>query len=515
MILSSFFKPIRSSITFPLLILLLPQAFCLGNVHVANVFSNHMVLQQGKDIHIWGTSDNPETIKVSFAGKKIKQTTLNNSWEVQFPAMQAGGPFELSIEGTSNTLLLTDILIGDVWICAGQSNMRFRVNQAYDAGITLLSASNTQLRLSDWEGKLEPINKKYPLPFLLRLNSGNYYTSTKWKKADSASVHTFSAVGYYFGNTIEQTTHIPIGLINNAIGGVPVETYIPLGVMKNDPVLHSLAGPNWLTDSLYPKWTAERVNQNLQAWKEDGTVTPMPGHPFQPGYLFEAGIAPLKKLAIKGVIWYQGESNATYTGDSVSMDALLNKQKLQLLINSWRNHFNDQMLPFIIIQLPAINRDWELYREVQMELSKEMLNVNLVITLDLGNANDVHPKNKKTVGERAARAALGFVYHKKLVPTGPVYNTYRIIEGKMVISFNYTGNGLGTTDGQSLRRILICGEDKIFYSANAFFKNNELWLSSANVPHPIAARYAWEDNPIDANLCNSEGLPASPFRTDK
>lgn len=488
---------------------------CVAKVNIAPVFSDHMVLQRGVTICIWGTTDHPEPIKVFFGGKTLTTTSPNNTWEVQFPPMLAGGPFSLRIEGASNKIILSDILIGDVWICAGQSNMRFRVNLAYDAGPTLLSATNNSLRLSDWEGKLEPINKKYPLSFLMQLSSENYYESFLWKVADSATVKTFSAVGYYFGNTLQQTTHVPIGLINNSIGGVPVETFIPLKVLASDSLLHPLAEDNWLTNPLFPTWTAERVNQNLQAWKDDGSKPPMPGHPYQPGYLFDAGIAPLKKLAVKGVIWYQGESNATYTADSISMDPSLNKHKLKLLISSWRIFFNDPQLPFVLIQLPSIKRDWELYREVQLALSKEMQNVSLVVTLDLGNANDVHPKNKKTIGERAARAALGNVYNQNIIPSGPVYNASRIADDTIILSFTNSGTGLTTIDGQALRRILISGEDKIFYPAIALFRKNELWLSSVKVPRPVAARYAWEDNPFDANLINSEGLPASPFRTDK
>ncbi|MES2006064.1 MAG: sialate O-acetylesterase [Bacteroidota bacterium] len=505
----------NTRLRFVCLALLLSQVYCFANVQLSPVFSDHMVLQRNADIHIWGTTDASESVTVSFAGTSITTQSINHTWEVQFPAMQAGGPFTLRIEGSANTLSVNDILIGDVWLCAGQSNMRLRVNQAFDARLAVLSASNNQLRLADWEGRLEPINKKYTLALLQQLNSSNYYSPAPWRTADSASVNTFSAVGYYFGNSLQQALHIPIGLINNSIGGVPVETYIPLQALAADPVLHSLSENNWLTDSLYPSWTAERVNQNLQAWKDEGSKLPMPGHPYQPGYLFDAGIAPLQKLAIKGVIWYQGESNATYTGDSTAMRSELNKLKLQLLVNSWRKHFKDPQLPFIMIQLPAINRDWELYREVQLELAKEMHDISLVVTLDLGNANDVHPRDKKTVGERAAIAALGNVYHKNMVPTGPLYNSYRVIDDKIIVSFSNTGNGLSTKDGQSVRRILICGEDKLFYPATAVFKKNELWLSSVKVLRPVAARYAWEDNPYDANLSNSEGLPASPFRTDK
>ncbi len=485
-----------------------------ATVSISPLFNDHMVLQQNAAIHIWGTATNDEKITVVFAGKMATTHSSKGEWEISFASMPAGGPYTMVIKA-SNILTVHDILIGDVWICAGQSNMRFRVNQSFDADIALLQSNNDHLRLSDWEGILNPINQRYPLYFLRAMTTGNFYTSREWKKSDSAAVAGFSAVGYFFGNTVQQSMHIPIGLINNSIGGVPAETYIPLSELASDSILSPLAGTNWLHHPLYPVWTGERVMQNLVAWKEEAPGSPMPAHPYQPGFLFDAAIAPLKKLAIKGVLWYQGESNATFTADSSQMDPSINKRKLALLINSWRRYFENAALPFVIIQLPSVKRDWETYREIQSDLSKEINHVSTVVTLDLGHTTDVHPRNKKTVGERAARAALANVYQQKIISGGPVMQSFRT-EGKyLILSFSNAISGLSTKDGESLRRVMVCGADKVFYTAQAQFKKNELWLSANEVTNPIAARYAWEDDPFDANLINNEGLPASPFRTDR
>lgn len=485
----------------------------LANITLSPLFSDHMVLQRDAPVHIWGSCSPNSTITVNFAGQKIHTRSTHTTWEAVLQPIAAGGPYTLVIEST-NKIVVKDILMGDVWICAGQSNMRFRVNQSFDGDMAAMQEQNPNLRFSDWEGSLNPINKRYPLDFLRQLTPANFYTSREWEKADSASTANFSAVGYFFGRNLQAATQVPIGLINNSIGGVPLETYLPLSGITNDSILYPLSAPGWLQNPLYPAWTAERVMQNLVAWKEESPLSPMPMHPYQPGFLFDAAIAPLQKLAVKGVIWYQGESNATFTADSSAMDPQLNKHKLSLLIHSWRKHFNNPSLPFVIIQLPAIKRDWELYREVQLATARDIPAVSLVVTLDLGHPTDVHPRNKKTVGERAARAALANVYNRKLVAGGPLYESFRT-EGKhIIITCSNASSGLSTSDGAALRSIWICGTDKKFYPARASFKKNEIWLSAEQVIHPVAARYAWEDNPVDANLINQEGLPASPFRTD-
>lgn len=492
---------------------LLCNQVILANVTLSPLFTDHMVLQRDAPIRVWGTCSPNSSITVHFAGQKMHTRSSGQEWEVVLQPMPAGGPRTLEI-GSGNKIVVTDILMGDVWICAGQSNMRFRVNQSFDGDLAVAQVNNNLLRLSDWEGTLNPINKRYPLDFLRQLSPANFYTSREWKKADSAATADFSAVGFFFGLNLQQATQVPMGLINNSIGGVPLETYLPLQEITKDSLLNPLSAPHWLTNVLYPVWTAERVMQNLVAWKEESPHSLMPMHPYQPGFLFEAAIAPLQKLAVKGVIWYQGESNATYTADSSAMDPQMNKHKLALLINSWRRHFNNPALPFVLIQLPAIRRDWELYREVQLTTARDVPGVSLVVTLDLGHPTDVHPRNKKTVGERAARAVLADVYHRTITAGGPLYQSFRTAGKHIIITCTNAAAGLSTSDGAALRSIWICGADKKFYPAKATFKKNEIWLWSEQVSDPVAARYAWEDNPTDANLVNQEGLPASPFRTD-
>lgn len=496
-----------------LLLSLIGNQVILANVTLSPLFSDHMVLQRDAPIRIWGSCSPNSTITINFAGQKVRTRSTQAEWEAILKPIAAGGPYTLVIEST-NKIEIKDILMGDVWICAGQSNMRFRVNQSFDGDMAAMQEHNPLLRFSDWEGSLNPINKRYPLDLLRQLTPGNFYTSREWKKADSTATANFSAVGYFFGRNLQEATQVPIGLINNSIGGVPLETYLPSAAIKKDSILYPLSEPGWSENRLYPVWTAERVMQNLVAWKEESPLSPMPMHPYQPGFLFDAAIAPLQRLAVKGVIWYQGESNATFTADSSAMDPQLNKHKLALLIHSWRKHFNNPSLPFVIIQLPAIKRDWELYREAQLVTARNIPAVSLVVTMDLGHPTDVHPRNKKTVGERAARAALANVYNRRLTAGGPLYDSFRI-EGKhLIVTFSNASSGLSTSDGEPLRNIWVCGADKKFYPARASFKKNEIWLWAEQVNNPVAARYAWEDNPVDANLVNQEGLPASPFRTD-
>ncbi len=485
----------------------------LAHVSIDSIFRDGMVLQRDAAIHLWGGASADEkilTLQFGIIQKKI--TARSGKWEISLPALPAGGPYTVSITGKT-TATVKDILIGDVWICAGQSNMRFRVQQSTDVAMALLQAQNPMLRLSDWEGTLNPVNQRYPLPFLQQLLPVNFYKHKEWVAADSISVGSFSAVGYYFGRDLQKTLHIPIGLIGNAIGGVPIEAYLPKESLAADSMLHPLAGDHWIDNPLYPTWTAERVMQNLVSWKETGSIMPMPAHPYQPGFLFEAAIKPLQHLAFKGVIWYQGESNATYTADSAAMPAAMNKQKLSLLIKSWRDFFKDSTLPFVIIQLPSIQRDWELYREVQQQVSEEMKHVSLVITTDLGHATDVHPRNKKAVGERAARTTLHDVYHLP-VPKSPALVSYQTEGNYFLLRFSDADNGLSTSDGLAVKRIFICGEDRVFYPAKVQFLKTGLKVSSEKVVSPVAVRYAFEDNPYDANLVNTAGMPVAPFRTD-
>lgn len=490
--------------------ILLPSS---AKVSLDSIFRDHMVLQRDAPILFWGVATNGEKITVQFAGISKQVTADHNHWEISFPAIPAGGPYTLSVSGT-NKITKSDILMGDVWICAGQSNMRFRVNQTVDADLMRKQIPDPAIRLSDWEGRLNPINQAYPLSFLKELSPENFYSNKEWYRADSVHTNTFSAVGYFFGQYLQQVTGVPVGLINNSIGGVPLETYLPEETMQMDPVLNVLTGKQWLTDPVYPKWTAERVMQNLVEWEKAKDGSAMPGHPYQPGYLFKAAIAPLRKLAIKGVLWYQGESNATYTADSTAMEPALNKRKLVMLIEIWREALHAKDLPFVIIQLPSIRRDWELYREVQMQVAQEIPHVSLVVTTDLGHSTDVHPRNKKPVGERAARAAMADVYGLR-VESSPLLNSFRKEGNGFFLDFSNCPNGLTTRDGEPVRRMMICGADRVFVPAKVQFAGKSIKVYADGIADPVSVRYAFEDNPFDANLVNSAGMPVSPFRTDK
>lgn len=488
-----------------------------AQLQLAKIFSDNMVLQREAPIVIWGTAQPGERLQVRLGTLKGEaKTDASGQWRVQLPALDAGGPHALVVQGKSNTIQYNNVLLGDVWICAGQSNMRWRVRDSYGGDLEPPLQTNPTLRLFDLEATLEPINKKYSLEVLQALQPDNYFKPAQWQPATQQPVQQFSAVGYFFGKVLQEKTGVPIGLIQTAVGGVPLETYLPKASMQADAVLAPLTQPGWLEHPLYPRWTAERVRQNLEAWLETtpAPTATMPNHPFAPAFLFEAAIHPLLPMPVKGVIWYQGESNATFTADSSTMDPKLNYHKLDLLVKSWRAAWNQPELPFYIVQLPAIQRDWEVYREVQLQFAQNTPQVGLAVTLDLGHATDVHPRDKQPVGQRLARLALANTYRLPLVAGGPLYKGYQVQADKLVIQFDQAGQGLASCDGLPLRGFLIAGEDRQFLPAQVVIKGNTLECSNPAIAKPVALRYAWADNPYDANLGNREGLPASPFRTD-
>lgn len=492
------------------------SAAVLGaQLRLAPVFTDHMVLQRDQPIRVWGSTAPGSPVQVSL-GKATEATRADaqGQWMVQLPAMPAGGPYRIRIKSRGIQQTLQNVLLGDVWICAGQSNMRWRVRDSYGADMEKSQGTNPSLRLLDMEGTLEPVNKRYPLDFLTQLSPANYYKPGGWNPADSSAVALFSAVGYYFGKELQQKTSVPIGLIQTAVGGVPLETYLPREGLLGDSLLSPLSQPGWLDHPLYPIWTAERVRQNLAAWSEEAPDNPMPNHPFAPGFLYDAAIRPLLNMPVKGVIWYQGESNATFSAESETMDPSLNAHKLQLLVHSWRKGWHNDSLFFFMVQLPAIRRDWEAFREVQLHIAQQLPHTGIAVTLDLGHASDVHPREKQIVGQRLARLALASTYRLPIVAGGPQFTEALQREGKLVLRFEQSGQGLASRDGLPLNSFLIAGPDRVFLPAVVTIRGHELECSHPDIPNPVAVRYAWDDFPDRANLINREGLPASPFRTD-
>ena len=479
---------------------------------VAPIFGDAMVLQRGKPVPIWGTAPAGEAVAVSFGGQRVTaEADRDGLWRVELASMEANAEGQrLSVAAGGLEVGFDDVLVGEVWICAGQSNMRWMVKQSREAKAAIAAADNPQLRLIDFTGRVYPTSRRFSNLDLRTAGIEGYYSTEGWRRSSPETAPTFSAVAYYFGAALQHELGVPIGLVHNAIGGVPMETYIPREALEADPKLASLLG-DWMSDPNMPGWVRERGRQNLVAWRDNPTGM-RPRHPFEPGFLFEAGMRPLVLMATAGFLWYQGESNATEDGaGSPAIDPAINEHKFKTLINSWRKAWGDEKLPFYFAQLPGLNRNWPAFREVQRKVAAELKGVGMAVTLDLGHPTNVHPDAKKPVGERLARQALAKSYGKRSIdPDGPALLAQEIDGNKIHLKFD---RALSTSDREAPRGFAIAGKEKKFHPAEAVVSGDQLTLTSPAVEVPVAARYAWANFP-DSNLTNLQGMPASPFRTD-
>lgn len=481
------------------------------------IFSDHMVIQRDKPVTIWGHAAPDGQVEVKFGDQSATaQVDTEGNWSLTLdatPATSTGLPLTVHATHGDRTeeVTLHDVVCGDVWLCAGQSNMRWRVSQATEAAELLEGASLPNLRLLDFEGRLYPDSTTYELEFLQELTAANYYTTEGWSRSTQDVAKTYSAVAFAFGRRLTLDLGVPIGLVHNAIGGVPVESYLPAGGKSVDPTVREVMD-SWLTDGRYPAWCLQRVNQNLAAWLQHPTGA-RPHHPFEPSFLYEAGIEPLRRFPIKGVIWYQGESNATSTASGPATEKARNKAAFISLINGFREAWNDPGLPFYFVQLPGLDRQWPLFREMQSEVAREVPNTGMAVSIDLGHPTNVHPGRKAPVGERLARLALAETYSADVTPTGPTVREIRPQGQRLRIQFDHAV-GLRTSDRKPIREFEVAGKEQMFRPAWATIDGDGVLVSSPDVEQPSAVRYAFRNDP-DTNLVNGELLPASPFRSDE
>lgn len=623
-----------------------------ADVRLPEIISSDMVLQRGQEIKIWGWSDKKEKIKVSFDEETQKtRADKNGNWMVVFPALEAGGPHTILIEG-NNTIKLENILIGDVWICSGQSNMAWAVE----------NSNNAQEEIK---------NANYPKIRLLHINNNFSYTAvddvpeTEWKVCSPESVPSFSAVGYFFGRFIHKETDVPIGLISTNWGGTNIEAWTSrdyittidvfkkrlesleimdeetrklkqretlqnlikdFGLDLENPLeedwsafdveydmwkvadvpglweesgLANVNGTVWYrkefnlpveiadkgitlhlgkiddTDEtwvngvkvggIYNRYNVNRVyevspeilkpgknviavrvedysggggfwsgpavmtitsddyNQSLAGkWKYKLTAEKFAYKPGSsrgpnkvPSSLYNGMIHPLLNLAVKGAIWYQGESNASRGYQYRTL--------MPLMINCWRDKWDQPEMPFLLVQLANFRETdkkpgesaWAELREAQLMTFNKLDNVGMAVTIDIGEADDIHPRNKQDVGYRLGLNALKIAYGKDVVYQGPIFESVEFSGDRAILTFKHTGSGLMAKDKYGyLKGFAIAGEDKEFQWAKAKIEDDKVIVNSGDVKDPVAVRYAWSDNPEDANLYNKEGLPASPFRTD-
>lgn len=466
---------------------------------LANTIQSGMVIQQSAPFTVWGTARAGSTIKVK-AGWNNKTFTVkngwNNTWEVKIdvPAATPGKftPYELDIYADNDTIKITDILIGDVWLCSGQSNMDMELKPflpwlkgVIDYETEIAAANYPQIRLLDIKSDFQ----KIPVEDC----------KGTWKTCTPDNAKDFSAVAYYFGRELYKRLNIPVGLVTSSIGATTCQAWTSRETLEGDKVLSKI---------LYRYDTSAAAKETL-----DSTVT------FEkltrPTLLYNAMIYPLRRFSLKGFLWYQGESNK----DDAAIYARLNTA----MIKNWRFLFQQGDLPFYFVQVAPYNwqendstkYNYAVFRDAQKDVLK-LKNTGMVVTMDIGEADDIHPRNKKDVGVRLALHALAKTYKQSNIQyEGPVFNNFSISGNTVKVSFekNSTGSGLATNDNQPPRHFYIAGSDKVFHYANATIVKNEVWLTCDKVQRPVAVRYAYTNYPI-TNFGNKEGLPCVPFRTD-
>lgn len=470
-----------------------------GGLQMPSTYTDHMVLQRDRALQIQGTADAGTMVTVSIdRQKQTVKTGSNGRWSARLLPLSAGGPYTLSITDGKRNLQYQDVLAGEVWLCSGQSNMEFMMKQAVTAKTDIPKAANDRIRLFNMQGRWRTNAVEWDSSVLDSLNNLQYFTDAQWEVASPQSVDDFSAVAYYFGRMLQDSLQVPVGLICNAIGGSPTEAWIDRSTLEYKfPAILK----DWTKNDFIQDWVRGRAALNV---KKSGDKHQR--HPYEPCYLYESGIRPLEQFPLKGVIWYQGESNAH------NMEA--HEKLFHLLIESWRKNWGDENLPFYYVQLSSIDRpSWPWFRDSQRRMMATIKNVGMAVSSDLGDSLDVHPRNKKPVGERLAHWALNRTYHlNKVVPSGPLFRSVEFRDGAAYVLFDY-GEGMHSADGKALRTFELAEYEGLFEPAVAEVENNRLKVYSAKIKNPRYVRYGWQPF-TRANLVNGAGLPASTFRAE-
>jgi sialate O-acetylesterase len=454
-----------------------------------------MVLQRNHAIPVYGKADAGQRIEVSFNKRSLSTSAdAYGNWKVIFPAMEAGGPYQLKIRTNKTNIVFKDIVMGDVWLCSGQSNMAFRLDQSAGASTELKRAANTNLRLFKLNGLSETNNTPWDSVTLAKTNKLEFFSGA-WQTSDSLSAAGFSAIAYHFGKEIQAEENIPIGLIEIAVGGSPIESWIDRKTLEHDEQLVDLL-TGWRKSDFIMPWVRERANLNLK-----NSVSVNQRHPYEPAYNYEAGIANLVQSPIKGVIWYQGESN--------THNAELYQTEFKTLVQSWRQQWI-QNLPFYYVQLSSIARpSWPYFRNMQRELQSQISGIGMAVSSDLGDSLDVHPVRKKEIGHRLALLALKSIYDKPVSASGPIAFEAVKKGDDVLVSFTETKQ-LSTKNNEMLTGFELLTEKGRRLSVPASINKNQVHLKIPEGEKVKSVLYAWEPF-TRANLINETGLPASTF----
>lgn len=466
-----------------------------GGLRMSILYTDNMVLQRDVPLEIHGTADAHEAVSVRFNGQRRKTIASGTGqWSVVFEPMGAAEGLTLDIATPHRRLTYRNVALGEVWLCSGQSNMQFRVNQSRDHLDTALM-DRRSLRFFDMKGRWDTNNTAWPRPVTDSVARLEYFAPTTWEESSQEKALRFSAVGYAFASMLQDSLHVPVGVICNAVGGSTTESWIDRHTLE-------CAFPDiltdWLRNDFIQDWARERASRNMSL-----STARHKRHPYEPCYLFESGILPLERYPIRGVIWYQGESNAH------NFEA--HEQLFKLLVKSWRSHWNNKTMPFYYVQLSSLSRpSWPWFRDSQRRLLSEVDHTGMAVSLDRGDSLDVHPRYKADIGHRLCRWALNRDYGFHILPSGPLFRSAERRGDSVEVTFDY-GEGLKTSDGRAIHGFELAGRDGLFHPARGMIRGNRVILETPEVPHPIHIRYAWAPF-TRANLVNRDGLPASTFR---
>lgn len=504
-------------------LLLFAQPFVYAEVTLPHVIGSNMVMQRDMQVPIWGWASAGEEVTITLSAEAegaVSTTTVvadaEGNWQIKLPPTAAGGPYTLRVEG-NNTLELTNVLFGEVWVCSGQSNMQWPVSASKDSETEIAAAMYPKIRLF----------------YVPRRSAGlpRQDVTANWQETTPETIANFSAVAYYFGRKLYKNLDVPIGLINTSWGGTRIEPWTPPVGFAGVPTLASIYEEVQKVQETYRAQLPEKM-RTIETWiaetrkalKTGGRLTEMPDntHPLRnhtrPTGIYNSMVYPLVPYAIRGTIWYQGESNLR--------DGMRYQKKMKALIQGWREVWGQGDFPFYFVQLAPFDysgrfnyrgreagqfflpRIWE-----AQAATLALPNTGMAVTTDIGNLTDIHPRNKQEVGRRLALWALAKDYSRDdVTPSGPLYTSMAVEGNTIRLTFDHIGSGLTSRDGEPLTWFEIAGEDKQFVEAEATIEGDTVVVSSETVTEPVAVRFGWHQS-AEPNFVNKEGLPASPFRT--
>ncbi len=484
-----------------------------GDVRPAGIFRDHMVVQRNAAVPVWGWAEPGEEVSVTLGERTGRATAgADGKWMVRLEPLEAGGPLELLVKG-KDEVTIQDVLVGEVWLCSGQSNMAMTVGGCLNAAEEAKSADLPKIR------HFRTARTASPVP--------QADAAGAWAVCSPTTVRGFTGAGFFFGRELHRRLGVPVGLINSSVGGTAIERWTnrrglkpgaspPPGRDAGDPEVRR-AGEEYRQQlaEWQQKVAAEKDRQKRRRMRPPRPPKLLADLYAHCGDLYNGMIHPLVPYAVRGAIWYQGEANAR------GARALAYRDQLAAMVAGWRAVWGRGDLPFGVVQLPNYRRrlpqpsesSWALMRESQAVVAATVPHVGLAVTIDAGEARNIHPRNKQAVGRRLALWALAKVYGREVAFSGPVYEKRTAENGRLRIHFRHVGGGLVARGGGAVKGFAVAGEDRKWAWAEAAIDGQTVVVSSSDVPRPVAVRYAWADNP-ECNLYSKDGLPAAPFRTD-